>query len=581
MSATPLLFIEPIEWFVNFQKDTLPNNDGFKTGTCHLFLNGNSSIVLIPEFHIGNHIITLNYIPSLSKSIYQKEFSIPIVKNKNIYLIINLNCNNNELKINYKIEMDEKLAIKDLKQQLKSFKIKILFLSQIWKNGFIKDLINEETFHFGKDYNDLKINNNFNVSTNFGLNCNIQNTVDGIIDFNNTSSIHKLTYDLFNSEQMEELDFNNCLKNKERIELFNTTYSFTSNVNNPLLKQPTFKIAKQNINLTNEQIKEMKENGFIKIENVIPKYFCDNLVRAINHQTGLSFKEGKKVRNEMKKKQKEEKGENVENKKKQNKKESKKKNKEIPNVKNKEISSGNSSKESNEEEKGNFKNFGNFFPALKRSPLLTDLVNLTEVYSLCESFLGESNIKSIFSGQIALRHPTTQDIPLEFLVNNNNLNQLEEWNGNIYHIDGKNDGYNSIKEGEIDNFDILVGVILKDIPSEYSGNLLAFPKTHLKHAKFFSKGQEALDEFLEGTNMPKAFQFNPKEEPFPKQICGKAGDVVFCHFLLGHSVAPNLNLDTRYQVYFRIQCKDFQKTKTESLSQLWLHWSEEFNQISL
>lgn len=54
--------------------------------------------------------------------------------------------------------------------------------------------------------------------------------------------------------------------------------------------------------------------------------------------------------------------------------------------------------------------------ALKRSPLLVDLVGGTHVLDIVESFIGRGNMVSIKGGQIALRHPTTQDTPVSRLA---------------------------------------------------------------------------------------------------------------------------------------------------------------------
>ena len=67
------------------------------------------------------------------------------------------------------------------------------------------------------------------------------------------------------------------------------------------------------------------------------------------------------------------------------------------------------------------------------------------------------------------------------------------------------------------------------------------------------------------------FKTDPKL-PAPRQVCGKKGDVVICHFLLGHTVSPNYSPDIRYKTYFRVSANTLFKHKTESMVELWQDW---------
>jgi len=225
-------------------------------------------------------------------------------------------------------------------------------------------------------------------------------------------------------------------------------------------------------------------------------------------------------------------------------------------------------------------NVGNFFPALKQSPLLLDLVNGSQVHDVLESIVGVGNVLTNRTAQIALRHPTTQDPQFARLAKKAAPAIPSAFTKAEYHIDGKNDGENSIAEGVIGNFTLLVGVFLRDLPSEESGNLIVYPRTHWKHAAYFRR--DTPESFLIGEGMPKYFVKDP-QLPEPVQICGRKGDVVLCHYLLGHSVAPNYSTDIRYKTYFRIntetllQCKgnrgDKNKSnKHESMAKLWQDW---------
>lgn len=42
--------------------------------------------------------------------------------------------------------------------------------------------------------------------------------------------------------------------------------------------------------------------------------------------------------------------------------------------------------------------------------------------------------------------------------------------------------------------------------------------------------------------------------------------------VVGHSVAPNSYMDTRYQIYFRVHAKSLKSSKLQSMVDLWMDW---------
>jgi hypothetical protein len=183
-----------------------------------------------------------------------------------------------------------------------------------------------------------------------------------------------------------------------------------------------------------------------------------------------------------------------------------------------------------------------YCPELVSSPVITDLFNATPLPALLESVLGADTFGPVKSGQIALRFPTLQD--------------PAPWRAP--HLDGIHTPTNGVPEGPIRNFTSLVGVLLSDLPEGNAGNLMAWPGTHQKFAEYFRE---------HGTS---GIMTTPKIDlPEPRQITGRAGDVVVSHYQLGHAVTPNSSPHIRYSVYFRIIHRDHETHRQEVLADIW------------
>jgi len=59
----------------------------------------------------------------------------------------------------------------------------------------------------------------------------------------------------------------------------------------------------------------------------------------------------------------------------------------------------------------------------------------------------------------------------------------------------------------------------------------------------------------------------------PVQLTCGVGDVVFCHYLLGHSAAVNIAEIDRVAVYFRICLHNLGKRRWECLTNIWEGWN--------
>lgn len=167
-----------------------------------------------------------------------------------------------------------------------------------------------------------------------------------------------------------------------------------------------------------------------------------------------------------------------------------------------------------------------YCPELQGEPVIIDLAMNSPAWDLAKSLIGEETLRPVGGGQIALRFPMTDEPKAPVRP----------------HLDGMYSPLNGVPKGTVRGFTLLMGIVLRDIEQDFSGNLMVWPGTHHRHAEYFrAHGYHAL---LNG--MP------PIAYPEPVHVTAKAGDVVFAHYLLAHGTAPNLSPNIRYTVYFRL-----------------------------
>lgn len=240
--------------------------------------------------------------------------------------------------------------------------------------------------------------------------------------------------------------------------------------------------------LTSEQKQTFYEQGFVKVNQLVPPLLVNAALRAINHSLG----EGMNVAD-------------------------------VPRFQAR-----------------------SYCPELQGDSVITDLLNKTPAWALAESLVGREKIQPVSHGQIALRFPRME----------NKAATPEP------HLDGMYTPANGVPSGTIKNFTLLVGVLLSDLPTPDSGNFTVWPGTHHLYEQYFrEQGPRSL---LQG--MPQVCL------PQPKQILGQTGDVVLCHYQLGHGVATNLSPHIRYAVFFRLNHVAKEAHKWESMTDIWLEW---------
>lgn len=110
------------------------------------------------------------------------------------------------------------------------------------------------------------------------------------------------------------------------------------------------------------------------------------------------------------------------------------------------------------------------------------------------------------------------------------------------HIDGLTP---TEDDGRPGTFTMLAGFFLTDQQVENMGNLWVWPGTHRACADYFREhGPEALVQTI---------GYPPVKLPPPRQVLGRAGDMLLAHYMLGHNIGGNTSTTTRQVVYFRLQ----------------------------
>ncbi|MEP6636442.1 MAG: phytanoyl-CoA dioxygenase family protein [Acidobacteriota bacterium] len=186
-----------------------------------------------------------------------------------------------------------------------------------------------------------------------------------------------------------------------------------------------------------------------------------------------------------------------------------------------------------------------YCPDLRGTPVITALLRQSPISDIVDKALGWEHIDHD-GGQIAIRraHNWHQAVPPE------------------PHIDGIPTGLNGLTGDTISNFTALVGVFLTKTPSTFAGNFTVWPGSHHVYERYFrEQGHRATRE-----GMPTA---DPGQEV---QLICEAGDVVFCHYQLGHSATVNTSDVDRWAVYFRIWLRDIEERRWQLLTNIWEGW---------
>eukprot|EP00051_Salpingoeca_urceolata_P005128 m.70558 g.70558 ORF g.70558 m.70558 type:complete len:482 (-) comp14075_c0_seq3:218-1663(-) len=230
-------------------------------------------------------------------------------------------------------------------------------------------------------------------------------------------------------------------------------------------------------------------------------------------------------------------------------------------------------------------------PELTATPVIVDLLRKSEALGCAHALIGDGTSRAHF-GQIALRFPGDLCVPQKAMgalgpvagqlaaqwlgsrragpdaqyanpVAEAGYTTVPSWETR-WHIDGWPGLFN--QTGKVENFTMLVGILLSDAVDPLSGNLTVYPGSHLHIEKVLrdAGGPEAVFAPVTtpggggGSGDPQAESVRLLRERVapmmgrPVQVSARAGDVVLAHYQLAHTIAPNVSPNIRYCVYFRL-----------------------------
>lgn len=193
----------------------------------------------------------------------------------------------------------------------------------------------------------------------------------------------------------------------------------------------------------------------------------------------------------------------------------------------------------------------NYTRELERQPEITDLFNHTPAKLLLDSLIGEGNYRPMTGAQIALRFPDFQDPPNPY--------------GGA-HLDGML----KLKDGKVENFTSLVGILLSDQMEPNMGNLIVYPGSHRLYQQYFQ--EHGPDVLLTEEVFQKMHRSPNVKLSEPVQVTGRAGDLVISHYQLIHASGPNRSSAIRYSCYYRVYHNELSRDWRESLIDMWKHW---------
>jgi hypothetical protein len=202
-----------------------------------------------------------------------------------------------------------------------------------------------------------------------------------------------------------------------------------------------------------------------------------------------------------------------------------------------------------------------FCPELQAAPEILALLHETPLWRLAESAIGAGKLAPVTFGQIALRFPSDDETSFAAHIDGLYTAPFRAVSGRapmrpvpVESLDERN--------LKIRNFTALVGVYLSEVAEEDAGNLAVWPGSHHRLEDFYRQhGRKAI---LVG--MPKI------DIGKPRQLLAQPGDAVFCHYQLGHGIAPNLSPHVRYAIYFRLYRTGHEEITWECMTDIWREW---------
>eukprot|EP01084_Bolivina_argentea_P157743 274873_1 len=174
-----------------------------------------------------------------------------------------------------------------------------------------------------------------------------------------------------------------------------------------------------------------------------------------------------------------------------------------------------------------------------KSPEMMNLFTQSNAYSLCQDLFGVQDGVIIKNNRChaALRYPEHPDsIPM-------NKSEYKEDEHN-WHIDG-------IQNKNLPQFNVLCGIALSKQQIPFCGQFTIWPGTHYEMQRILM--QYGYDVWWEKNHKPKGRRIWKDIEY--SQCNVDIGDIILCHPLLCHKGGTNYSMNTRYNIYYRIERK--------------------------
>jgi phytanoyl-CoA dioxygenase PhyH len=187
-----------------------------------------------------------------------------------------------------------------------------------------------------------------------------------------------------------------------------------------------------------------------------------------------------------------------------------------------------------------------FCPELQKADVILDLFRETPASAVAASLVGKEGLERVTTAQIALSFPSDSDAAAPPYP----------------HLDGMHTPDNGVPAGSVLSFTMLAGIVLSDVETPDAGNLVVWPGSHLVLERYFrAQGPKSLLAGMPTLDLGR-----------PEPVLARAGDVILSHYQLAHAAGPNTSPHVRYAVYFRLKRKGHDRTKWESLTDVWREW---------
>ncbi|MFT4979348.1 MAG: hypothetical protein ACI8S6_005258 [Myxococcota bacterium] len=186
-----------------------------------------------------------------------------------------------------------------------------------------------------------------------------------------------------------------------------------------------------------------------------------------------------------------------------------------------------------------------YCPELRKAPAIEALLTRSGIQPHLDRLFGWRNLR-YHDGQIAIRRPHNAPTP----------------EPPSPHIDGIPGPHNGVRGARLSNFTALVGVFLSDTPRDFAGNFTVWPGSHRTlEAHFRDRGRRTLREGMPAVDLGA-----------PEQLMVRRGDVILCHYQLGHAAAVNTSAVERRAVFFRLWLKGLPLRRWHYLTNIWSGW---------